>query len=183
MNVEISDETADDICRILSTALLADGDLDDPELRALDRIGIDRTLGISAERFRTVLHQVCRELMSEDSRGPGISILEPERISEALRMLHEPTHRLASSARLIELVQEVDPQRLETHLLDPARLDAALDRVVDHRLRFWTSAVLLNLVIADDEVHRNEMAVLNHVLDRWGVNPGALRGELALAAA
>jgi hypothetical protein len=179
----LNPQTADDVCRIISTALLADGDLDGPELLALGRLGIEKALDIPADRFRNVLHEVCKELMAEDSRGPGLSILEPGRIAEAMRMLNEPTHRFSSSARLIELIQELDPQRLQTRLLDPARLNASLDRISDPRVRFWTSAVLLNLVIADDEVHRNEMAVLNHVLDRWNIAPGALRADLERAAA
>ena len=163
-------ESARDVCVILSTALLADGDLDAPELEAVGALHIDTALGVPPERFRSVLHEVCGELLRDDHCGRGLSMLEPECISEALRMLNEPERRLGSTARLIDLMRQSDPEQLECKLLDPSRIDAALERIVDPAMRLWICAALVQLVNADDELHRNELAIVRHVLDRWEIS-------------
>ena len=170
--------SADDVSRILSAVLLADGDLDAPELHALDTLQLDRLLGISRARFRATLNDVCRELLNDGRTGQGFSMLYPERISAVMQILRSSDAPLHFSATLIDLMHDTDPLQLEQKLLDPALLDAALDRVVDPELRRLTCAMLLHLAYADGELHRNEIAVLNHVMQRWNISLDALDAAL-----
>ncbi len=173
---------AKDICRILSTALLADGDLDEPELRAIESLDIERTLGIPPRQFRTILHEVCRELMLDDGGSAGLSLLEPARIHAALHALNDPQQRFCSTAQLIAALQEGDPVQLRCKLLDSSRLDAALDRIVDPELRLRTCAALMHFINADGELHRNELVLFEYILARWNLTLGALSERLMQAS-
>ena len=173
---------ARDICRVLSTALLADGDLDEPELRAIESLDIERILGIPPQQFRAILHEVCRELMLDDDGSAGLSLLEPARIHTALHALNDPQQRFGSTAQLIAAMQEGDPVQLRCKLLDSSRLDAALDRIVDPELRLCTCAALMHFINADGELHRDELFVFEHILARWNLTLGVLSERLMQAS-
>lgn len=49
--------------RVLAMALVADGQYNLPELRALDRHRIPAQLGLTAEAFKDVVDRFCRELL------------------------------------------------------------------------------------------------------------------------
>lgn len=68
-------------------------------------------------------------------------------------------------------------------LLDAARLDRALAEVTDPRKRILVCGLLLNVCEADGGFHETELALLQHVLRRWGLTLASLRRELEAVAA
>lgn len=164
-----------DVCRVLGIALLADSKIDDREIEALTEMGIGKSLGVSAAEFRKVVHDLCKSAMFDEAGRPTTSVTELGAISEMSKLLGRDTPSDRESvARLLELVNAADPTLVTDQLLDEGRLNAALDRITDPRLRLWTSYVLLRTLRADDVLADKEKVLLRHVFKRWAISPEAM---------
>jgi hypothetical protein len=159
-------------------ALLSDNDLDEPEIAELVEMRIHEKLGISPEQFRSTLHGLCDEILRDDDRRAGISVMEPEQAIELMSLINrDAPMSFDTVSHLVDLVYEADPAVLSEKLLDEERIDNAIDRVDDPQLQLWTCSMLLRLVHADGELHDNEKALLSHIFNRWEISPEELRGE------
>jgi len=174
MNVETRN-TPQDVCRILSMALLVDNDLDDSEIAALVEMRVHEKMGVNPEQFRMALHGLCDEILRDDERSAGIAVTDAGQAVEMMSMINrDAPMSLESVSHLIDLVYEADPTVLGEKLLDQERIDDALDGIDDPQLQLWTCSMLLRLIHADGELHDNEKAFLSHVLNRWDIDPQAL---------
>lgn len=182
MNAEIRN-SQQDVCRILSMALLSDNDLDEPEIAEIIEMRVHEKLGISPEQFRSTLHGLCDEILRDDDRREGISVMEPEQAIELMSLINrDAPMSFDTLSHLVDLVYEADPAVLGEKLLDEDRINNAIDRVDDPQLRLWICSMLLRLVHADGELHDNEKALLSHIFDRWEISPEELRGEEEIPA-
>lgn len=182
MNAEIRN-SQQDVCRILSMALLSDNDLDEPEIAEIIEMRVHEKLGISPEQFRSTLHGLCDEILRDDDRRAGISVMEPEQAIELMSLINrDAPMSFDTLSHLVDLVYEADPAVLGEKLLDEDRINNAIDRVDDPQLRLWICSMLLRLVHADGELHDNEKALLSHIFDRWEISPEELRGEEEIPA-
>ncbi len=167
-----------DVCRILSMALLSDNDLDEPEIAELIEMRVHEKLGISPEQFRSTLHDLCDEILRDDDRRTGISVMDPSQAVEMMSLINrDAPMSFDAVSHLVDLVYEADPAVLGEKLLDEERINNAIDRVDDPQLRLWTCSMLLRLVHADGELHDNEKALLGHIFNRWEISPEELRGS------
>lgn len=177
MNAEIRN-SQQDVCRILSMALLSDNDLDEPEIAELVEMQALEKLGISPEQFRSTLHGLCDEILRDDDRRAGISVMDQEQAIEVMSLINRDAPlSLDAVSHLVDLVYEADPAVLGEKLLDEERINDAIDRIDDPQLRLWTCSMLLRLIHADGELHDNEKALLSHIFNRWEISPEELRGE------
>jgi len=167
-----------DVCRILSMALLSDNDFDEPEMAEIIEMRVHEKLGISPEQFRSTLHGLCDEILRDDDRRAGISVMEPEQAIELMSLINrDAPMSFETVSHLVDLVYQADPAVLGEKLLDEERINNAIDRVDDPQLRLWICSMLLRLAHADGELHDNEKALLSHVFNRWEIDPEELRGE------
>lgn len=179
MNVETRN-TPQDVCRILSMALLADNDLDDSEIAALVEMRVHEKMGVNSEQFRLALHDLCNEILRDDERSTGISVTDAGQAVEMMGMINrDAPMSLESVSHLIDLVYEADPAVLGEKLLDQERIDDTLDCIDDPQLQLWTCSMLLRLIHADGELHDNEKAFLSHVVNHWDIDPKELDNQFA----
>jgi uncharacterized tellurite resistance protein B-like protein len=176
---EQSRNPAHAVSRILAVTLATDASLADAEIRAVRESRLLELLGIQPADFQRILHQHCRDLMLTGDDQPAVSVLELDRIGEALSVLNDSEHRYRSSSRLLELMRDSDPAAVDRGLGDLSQLDEVLDQVQDPEHRLQTCLLMLHLMNADGELHRKEIALLDHVLERWGMNLSALHDALA----
>lgn len=182
MNNSEVGNSQNDVCRILSLALLSDNDLDDREIAALVETRIQDKTGISPEQFRSTLNDLCHEILLDDDRKAGVSVTDLGQAVEMMSLINRGAPMsFESVARLIDLVYEADSMIISEKLLDEERINATLDRIDNPQLRFWTCAMLTRLIQADDEIHESEKAFLNHVLDRWEISPETFREQFEQA--
>ncbi|MEI2784047.1 MAG: hypothetical protein V9H25_23615 [Candidatus Competibacter sp.] len=177
MNAEIRN-SQQDVCRILSMALLSDNDLDQPEIAELVEMRVHEKLGITPEQFRSTLHDLCDEILRDDDRSAGVSATDPGQAVEMMSIINrDAPMSYEAVSRLVDLVYAADPAVLAEKLLDEERINNALDRVDDPQLQLWTCSMLLRLVHADGELHDNEKILLNHIFNRWEISPEELLDE------
>ena len=177
MNAEIRN-SQQDVCRILSMALLSDNDLDQPEIAELVEMRVHEKLGITPEQFRSTLHDLCDEILRDDDRSAGVSATDPGQAVEMMSIINrDAPMSYEAVSRLVDLVYAADPAVLAEKLLDEERINNALDRVDDPQLQLWTCSMLLRLVHADGELHENEKILLNHIVNRWEISPEELLDE------
>ncbi len=170
--------------RILAMMMVTDADLVEIEISTLNEMRMLDLLGIEPHVFRRVLHDYCSELMLVDERRSVLRVLEPGQMGEAMTLINDAQHRFRTCARLMTLMREVAPADLNAKLLDVDRIDAALDALDDPHKRVHTCMMMLHLMNADGTLHRNEIALFNHALQRWGMTLESLHETLrALGAA
>jgi uncharacterized tellurite resistance protein B-like protein len=56
------------------------------------------------------------------------------------------------------------------NLMDRTTVDAVLDAVDDPARRLQAATMVLNIVKADEDFHDAELALLRHILERWGLS-------------
>jgi hypothetical protein len=78
-----------------------------------------------------------------------------------------------------DLLAEGAP-RGRVQLLDPTRIDFIIDHVDDRRLRVAVCAMILNVIAADGSMRDSELAMLAHVLRRWGLALADLEREFCV---
>jgi hypothetical protein len=171
---EVTHNSPLDICRVLAIAMLADSKIDDREIEALTEMGVGKSLGVSAAEFRKLVSDLCKGVMVDEAGRPTASITDLNVISEISTLIGRNAPSDSESVkRLLALVNEADPTLVADQLLDEERLNSALDRITDARLRLWTSYVLLRVLRADGVLAGNEKVLLRHVFKRWNMSPEA----------
>lgn len=172
---DTSRNTPLDVCRVIGIALLADNKVDDREVEALTEMGVGKTLGVSPAEFRKLVQDLCKNALIDDSGRVDLPITDLDTILDMTVLLgrETPVDRKAV-ADLVDLIRQEDPDLLATKMLDRDKLDAALDRITDSRLKLWTAGVLLRLVNADKELDAKEKLFVSYALKRWGITPDML---------
>lgn len=66
----------------------------------------------------------------------------------------------------------------KVRLIDKERIDRIIDLVDDQARRVQTCSIILNIVNADGNIHDAELAVLRHILERWGMTLESLERDL-----
>lgn len=170
--------TPTDVCRVIGIALLADNKIDDREVEALTSMGLGKALGISPDQFRSVVQDLCKGALVDESSGRvNVSVTDLDTVRDMTALLgrDRPVDGKAV-LELVNLIRQEDPSLLSEKLLDRATLDAALDRVTDPRLRLWTGCVLAHLVHADKDLDAKEKLFISYALNRWGISADSLTG-------
>lgn len=77
-------DSAQAAARVLALALLADGGLDQAELRSLARTNLVRQLGMSDEAFETVLRNYCHDVLQGTNYIDGMHLRLSSEIMQSL---------------------------------------------------------------------------------------------------
>ena len=77
-------DSAQAAARVLALALLADGGLDQAELRSLARTDLVRQLGMSDEAFETVLRNYCHDVLQGTNYIDGMHLRLSSEIMQSL---------------------------------------------------------------------------------------------------
>ncbi len=81
--------------RIVALALVADGQVSRAELDTLERLEIDRKLGITPAQMHSILQSFCEDLLqARHAQWGDAEHLEPEILSQLLAEVDDPTLRI-----------------------------------------------------------------------------------------
>ena len=139
-------DSAEAMARVVSLALLADGGLDNSELKTLEQHAILDQLSISADTFDRVLHEFCDDVLIS-ARAPNVGQIEidcetinglladicaPELQKQALRAILDivGADRCLNGGEAILVSQAMSRWHLELHEVERAdRRQTIRDRV------------------------------------------------------
>jgi len=94
--------------RIVALTLVSDGDANTQEMGVLDRAGACETLGIDAAGMRTVLQELCEDMLQTcDAQWTDACRVEPYTVAQLLREVEDPVLR-ARVWRLCVAVADAD---------------------------------------------------------------------------
>jgi uncharacterized tellurite resistance protein B-like protein len=79
-----------------------------------------------------------------------------------------------------EVVQSGSPDG-KVDLMDRPRIDAVADLVEDPARRMAVAQMMLNIIKADDTLHKAELALLRYILARWDLPFDELRRAVGAA--
>jgi hypothetical protein len=88
-------------------ALLSDNDLDEPEIAELIEMRVHEKLGISPEQFRSTLHGLCDEILRDDDRRAGISVMDPSQAVEMMSLIDRDAPMSFDAVSHTAMVQDV----------------------------------------------------------------------------
>lgn len=90
--------------RLVALTLLADGQLNRTELGAIDRLGVHAKLGLDRAEMRTVIHQVCEDLLDEAHLAWTDSCrVTPRSLQMLMNEVDDPALRSTVLALCVEL--------------------------------------------------------------------------------
>ena len=168
-----------DVCRILSMALLSDNELNDHEVAAMIETRIQDKMGITPDQFRSALHQLCEEILLDDGDKAGVAVTDPDQAIEMMVLINrDASMSFDDISQLVDLIYDTDSTVIKATLLDDKRIDETLDRIDNPQLQLWICGMLLYLIKADNVIHENEKAFLNHVLKHWGITSDMFLDQL-----
>ncbi|PXW95194.1 tellurite resistance protein TerB [Sphaerotilus hippei] len=120
--------------RLVTLALLADGDLSRIELQAVETLQVHQRLGLDREALREVLHDFCDDLLSTHRPWGESCRIDPQTLAGLLAEVDEPALRrlvLQLCVAIVEadrhvaegesmvLVAAVEQWGLQHEMLDP----------------------------------------------------------------
>lgn len=89
-------------------ALLSDNDLDEPEIAELIEMRVHEKLGISPKQFRSTLHGLCDEILRDDDRRAGISVMDPSQAVEMMSLIDRDAPMSFDAVSHTAMVQDVE---------------------------------------------------------------------------
>lgn len=90
--------------RIVALTLLADGQLNRAELGAMDRLQVHTKLGMDRAALRSVIHEVCEDLLDEQHLAWADSCrITPRTLEQLMAEIEDPTLRRTVLALCVEL--------------------------------------------------------------------------------
>lgn len=122
------------VARVVAMAMIADGDLDQHELGALDQHRIPAAVGLARDDFIQIILEYCRDLLST-AQTERVRLFDPVRVNFILDQVDEPEKQMVACSAVLVMTKadgklSAPEQALMRHILD--RWQISIDQISDY---------------------------------------------------
>lgn len=122
------------VARVIAMAMIADGDLDQLELKALDKHRIPAAVGLARDDFIQVILEYCHDLLGA-AQTDRVRLFDPGRVNFILDQVNVPEKQMIACSAVLVMTKadgefSAPEQALMRHMME--RWHISIDQISDH---------------------------------------------------